>query len=92
MNFTQQQNRPSELPILKPYGPPFTGLHPYLAWGWFNQGARVPPYFRPYYVEYETPNIQKNHHISKTVLITGILEEVVYNKRGNNRSRRQVGA
>jgi hypothetical protein len=25
-------------------------------------------------------------------LITGILEEVVYNKRGNNRSRRQVGA
>jgi hypothetical protein len=63
--FYTTTKRPFEQPILKPYGPPSTGLHPYSAWGWFNQGAHVPPYFRPYYVEYATPRYSKESSYCK---------------------------
>jgi hypothetical protein len=42
-------------PIPKSYEPQPTYFHPYLYWGWFDQEAHVPPYFRPQYIEYAAP-------------------------------------
>lgn len=36
------------------YGPQPTSFHPYSSWGWFEQEAHVPPYFRPHYIAYAT--------------------------------------
>jgi hypothetical protein len=38
-----------------PYGPQSAYFHPYSSWGWFDQEAHVPSYFRPQYVEYAAP-------------------------------------
>jgi hypothetical protein len=37
------------------YGPQPTYFYPYSSWGWFDEEAHVPPYFRPEYVEYAAP-------------------------------------
>jgi hypothetical protein len=37
------------------YGSQPTYFHPYSSWGWFDQEAHVPSYFRPQYIEYAAP-------------------------------------
>jgi hypothetical protein len=37
------------------YGPQPIYFHPYSSWGWFDQEACVPSYFRPQYIEYAAP-------------------------------------
>jgi hypothetical protein len=34
------------------YEPQPAYFHPYSSWGWFDQEAHAPPYFRPQYIEY----------------------------------------
>jgi hypothetical protein len=46
---------PFEQPIPMSYGPQPAYFHPYSSWGWFDQEAHVPLYFRPQYVEYAVP-------------------------------------
>ena len=44
-----------EQPIPMSYGLQPAYFHPYSSWAWFDQGAHVPSYFRPQYVEYAAP-------------------------------------
>jgi arylsulfatase A-like enzyme len=44
-----------EQPISMSYGPRPTYFYPYSSWGWFDQEAHVPSYFRPQYIEYASP-------------------------------------
>jgi hypothetical protein len=39
-----------EQPIPMSYGPQRAYFYPYSFWGWFDQEACVPPYFRPQYI------------------------------------------
>jgi hypothetical protein len=41
------------------YGPQPAYYHPYSSWGWFDQEAHVPSYFRAQYVEYAAPRHSK---------------------------------
>ena len=42
-------------PIPMSYGPQPTYFYPYSSWGWFDEEAHVPSYFRSQYIEYSTP-------------------------------------
>jgi hypothetical protein len=43
------------------YGSQPTYFYPYSSWGWFDQEAHIPSYFRPQYMEYAAPRyLQKS--------------------------------
>ena len=44
-----------EQPIPMSYGPQPIDFHPYSSWGWFDNEAYVPSYFRLQYIEYAAP-------------------------------------
>jgi hypothetical protein len=46
---------PFEQPIPMSNGSQSVYFHPYSSWGWFDQEAHVPSYFRPQYIEYVAP-------------------------------------
>ena len=46
---------PFEQPIPMSYVSQHADFHPNSSWGWFDQEAHVPSYFRPQYVEYAAP-------------------------------------
>ena len=56
---------PFEQPITMSYGPQPVYFYPYSSWGWFDQEAHVPSYFRPQYVNYVAPTNSKKSSYCK---------------------------